>query len=85
MKRIFFYLNILAISLLIYLCENKETFYPPVITTEVIKNVTSNSAISNGSITYKGDISILAKEVCWFTEKEPTINDNISNILISGV
>ena len=52
----------------------------PVVTTGTISDVTTSSASCQGSIIYKGNDSILARGVCWFTNSVPTIkNDTTFN------
>jgi uncharacterized protein (TIGR02145 family) len=47
-----------------------------VVTTNTVDNVTTNSAICGGNVTYDGNDSVTARGVCWSTEPNPTIDDN---------
>ena len=47
-----------------------------VVTTSTVYNVTTNSAICGGNVTYDGNDSVTARGVCWSTEPNPTIDDN---------
>lgn len=51
----------------------------PVLTTNVISDITDNSAVSGGDISDDGDAEIISKGVCWSTAASPTINDFITS------
>ena len=51
---------------------------PSVITT-IATNVTSNSAVSGGTISNDGGNTIIAKGVCWSSSVNPTINNFYTN------
>ncbi len=55
-------------------CKKKPD--PPVITTEIITNITSTDAVSGGEVTDDGGSPVLERGVCWNTTNDPTINDN---------
>ena len=48
----------------------------PVLTTNVITNITQTSASGGGNITIDGGASITARGVCWSTSENPTIADS---------
>jgi hypothetical protein len=48
------------------------------LTTNVITDVTTNSAISGGNITADGGTPVTARGVVWSTNPEPTLNDNFT-------
>ena len=48
----------------------------PTVTTNLVTNITYNSAISGGNVTNDGGAAITARGVCWCTCLAPTINDN---------
>ncbi len=50
----------------------------PTLTTVSASNVTNNSAVSGGNITSDGGLSITQRGVCWSTNQNPTITDNIT-------
>jgi hypothetical protein len=56
----------------------------PVLTTQVLSAITASTAISGGTITSNGGVTITAVGVCWATTQNPTITnsktrDDISN------
>lgn len=52
------------------------TFAKPQITTKDISEITTNSAISGGSIISDFGSSIIERGICWSTLQNPTISDN---------
>ena len=50
------------------------TLSPPVVTTNSISNITTNSAIVGGNVTSMGGASVTARGVCWSTSPNPTIS-----------
>lgn len=52
----------------------------PDVTTNEVKNITTSSAVFNGSVlsTGSGDF-IIARGFCWGVKPSPTIDDNVSN------
>ena len=48
----------------------------PALTTEVIWNITGNSARSGGNITDNGGLNVTARGICWSTSPNPTVSDN---------
>ena len=52
---------------------------PTDLTTTAITNITTNSAVSGGSIDDDGGAAIAARGVCWSTSSNPTISDNYTN------
>ena len=48
----------------------------PTVTTNLVTNITYNSAISGGNVTNDGGAAITARGVCWCTCSTPTISDN---------
>jgi Cohesin domain len=53
--------------------------YPAVVTTNVVSNITYQSAVSGGTILTDGGAGITAKGVCWSTHENPTIADAHTN------
>jgi|MDSY01.1.fsa_nt_gb hypothetical protein len=51
----------------------------PILTTNIISNITDNSAQSGGDITSNGNSNITSRGVCWSTSSSPTISNNITN------
>jgi hypothetical protein len=51
----------------------------PILTTNVISNITDNSAQSGGNVTSDGNSNITSRGVCWSTFSSPTISNNITN------
>lgn len=52
---------------------------PPAVTTNQVTNITANTAVSGGSITYDGGGAIMARGVCWSTSPEPDLNDSFTS------
>jgi hypothetical protein len=51
----------------------------PQLTTASITNITANSSVSGGNITYDGGTAITARGVCWNTSPNPTIANSKTN------
>ncbi len=49
---------------------------PPIVTTNLVSNITDISASCGGNIISMGGSSITARGVCWSTSPNPTINDS---------
>ena len=45
----------------------------PVVVTSAVENITENSALSGGNVTYQGASPVSARGVCWNTSPNPTI------------
>lgn len=61
-----------------YGCEKAEPVNLPELSTTPLNKITSASFTSGGKITSGGGAVILARGICWGTELNPTINDNIT-------
>ena len=70
-----------------YITNSSGTFYGstytlsipailPTVTTNLVTNITYNTAISGGNVTSDGGAIITARGVCWCTCPAPTINDS---------
>jgi hypothetical protein len=57
-------------------CKKQTEVNLPMLTTDLVSNITSSSASCNVSITDDGGDAIIEKGVCWGTTSIPTINDN---------
>lgn len=64
--------------ILINSCKKEYPAALPELSTAVLTKVTSTSVICGGSITSDGGDIVTARGVCWSTEFNPTINDNIT-------
>jgi uncharacterized protein (TIGR02145 family) len=53
-----------------------QTITTPVVTTQLVTDITQNSATSGGNVTDNGGATVIARGVCWSTSQNPTINDN---------
>ncbi len=51
----------------------------PVLSTAEVTDITKNTAICGGAITFDGGYTITAKGVVWNTEDNPTISNNKTN------
>ena len=56
----------------------------PILTTVTISGITATTAISGGTITTDGDVSISQAGVCWSTDIHPTVNNSKTNDGISS-
>jgi hypothetical protein len=54
----------------------KTLLQVPVLTTTKVTNITSNSAISGGTITADWGLTVISRGVCWNTDTMPTISGN---------
>lgn len=53
-----------------------QSINPPVLTTNIISNITTSSSICGGSISYDGGTPVTSHGVCWSSTPNPTINNN---------
>lgn len=63
--------------------SNEQTFKTssyalPVVTTNMVSDITNTTAICGGNVTDEGDAAVLVKGICWSTSADPTINDNFT-------
>ena len=56
----------------------KTTPVIPVLTTEQITSISSDSSFSGGNITSDGGSDVISRGVCWSTNTNPSILDNIT-------
>lgn len=72
----------LMVLLLTVICGCKKVNSPteqiPVLSTTEVSSITDKSAISGGNITDEGGSAIIEYGLCWSTEENPTIVDNIT-------
>jgi uncharacterized protein (TIGR02145 family) len=71
-----FLILIILTAFLSHSCEKKEV---PVVSTAEVTNLTGSTAISGGTIIDDGGSTIIASGVCWNTQTDPTINNNITS------
>lgn len=74
MKKALVYTVVILMALLLSSCEEKPTI--PVLTTNVVSEISTASAISGGVIKNDGGSPIISKGICWSTINEPTIGNN---------
>ena len=48
----------------------------PKVTTSAVSEITINSAVCGGEVTFNGNVSVTARGICWSTSQNPTIEDN---------
>lgn len=48
----------------------------PEVTTSEVTDITLNSAVCGGEVTFEGNLEVTVRGVCWSTEQNPTIEDN---------
>ena len=51
----------------------------PTVITDIVSNITQNSALGGGTVTDQGSASVTERGVCWSTLENPTINDPHTN------
>jgi len=49
----------------------------PIVHTESVANVTHNSAVVVGSVSFGGGAEVVDKGFCWSTDPNPTVDDNV--------
>lgn len=49
----------------------------PVVTTAAVTQITKTSAVSGGDVTYDGGSPITARGLCWSTDQDPDLTDNV--------
>ena len=53
-----------------------EKLLPEVTTATEVTEITVNSAVCGGEVTFNGNVSVTARGICWSTSQNPTIEDN---------
>ena len=48
----------------------------PVVTTSEVSEITTNSAVCGGEVTFNGNVDVISRGICWSTLQDPTIEDN---------
>ncbi|MBU1099133.1 MAG: hypothetical protein KKA84_01925 [Bacteroidetes bacterium] len=84
MKTILFYSIIYSAALLLIISCDKGTEPSPqasipILTTLQATSISYSAATSGGNITSVGGAAVTARGVCWSTNSNPTINDNITS------
>jgi hypothetical protein len=72
-------ITVIGILCLISLSISCKEVELPALTTAVVTDITTNSALSGGMITSAGSGDIIARGVCWSTSNNPTIEDNTTS------
>jgi len=57
----------------------ESKLFLPALTTKIVTDISSSSAVSGGNIISDKGYAITQKGVCWSTTPDPSINDNITN------
>jgi uncharacterized protein (TIGR02145 family) len=70
--------RILIVVLPLFLCFACNEAKVPVVTTNVVTEISTTTAVSGGIITDDGGGTIMAKGVCWDTLGRPKINDSLT-------
>ena len=52
------------------------TLSTPMVTTNIVSNITVTSATCGGNVTSEGGASVIARGVCWSTSQNPTVSGN---------
>lgn len=69
----------LILSILIISSCKKDKPTPPVLTTTGVTAISYTTANSGGIVTNEGGTPIISRGVCWNTEANPTMTNNITN------
>jgi len=56
--------------------DNWNWYGTPIVSTSIITDITSTSAVCGGNVTSDGGTTVTDRGVCWSIIEEPTINDN---------
>jgi uncharacterized protein (TIGR02145 family) len=62
-----------------YVAANYPVVLMPVLTTDVVTDITGFTAKSGGDIPYDGNVQVTSRGVCWSTSPNPTLSDNHTN------
>jgi uncharacterized protein (TIGR02145 family) len=78
--RIWFYSLFVLGSILILInsCEREKPLTLPELSTTPLTNITSTSFTGGGKVTSDGGAIVSARGVCWGTDYNPTLSDNIT-------
>jgi uncharacterized protein (TIGR02145 family) len=71
-------LRISGVILIIFLTHSCKKEEVPTATTAEISNIASTSATCGGEIISEGTAKVITRGVCWSTNQNPTISDNIT-------
>jgi N-acetylneuraminic acid mutarotase len=74
MKKIYFFIPLVLITLCFFSCK-KEKNKPPTVITNTVSDITGTSATCGGNISDDGGKSVLFRGVCWGTSPNPTIDN----------
>jgi plastocyanin len=74
-RNLIFPMVLFAVSVLL-LSSCKSSNDPPSLTTANVTEITRSSAVSGGTITSDGGVSVSSRGVCWGTTANPTVSDN---------
>ena len=55
------------------------TISTPIVTTNTVSNITTNSATCGGNVIADGGATIIVRGICWSTSQNPTVNDNFTS------
>jgi len=72
-------LGIVTMAISGCISESSDMYGSPTITIEIAQNVKSTSATSESSVSYKSGCDITDKGVCWSTNDNPTVGNNVTN------
>jgi hypothetical protein len=49
----------------------------PVVTTAIVTDITENTAVSGGNVTFDGNTTVTGRGICWNTSGNPSVDDNV--------
>jgi uncharacterized protein (TIGR02145 family) len=73
MKNILKISGVILLLLFFFSCNKTE---PPALSTTAVTDITTNSAVSGGTITDNGGADVFERGICWNTSGNPGIQDN---------
>ena len=74
MKKLFNTVGLILSIILTFSCEEKPKL--PSISTTIVTEISSMTAVSGGNITTDGGAPIISKGICWNTFDNPTVDNN---------
>jgi uncharacterized protein (TIGR02145 family) len=67
-----------SVLIFTFSCRKEKPGTLPELSTEPLTNITSTSLVSGGNITSDGGFVVLSRGICWGTDFNPTIYNNIT-------
>lgn len=78
MKIIFRISGYILTSIFLFSCQEEERVMPAMVTTAPVTGILYYTAVGGGVVTEDGGGQVFTRGVCWGTESNPTISDNLT-------